>query len=34
VQEVRKWRRNSVRYTQLDDMAARLKALEKAASTR
>lgn len=29
LQDVKKWRRNSVRYTQLDDMAARLRALEK-----
>jgi len=30
MQDVKKWRRNSVRYTQLDDMAARIKRLEKA----
>ncbi|WP_185231959.1 UDP-3-O-(3-hydroxymyristoyl)glucosamine N-acyltransferase [Teredinibacter franksiae] len=30
VQNVKKWRRNSVRYTQLDDIATRLKNLEKA----
>lgn len=29
LQELRSWRRNSVRYTQLDEMAARLKKLEK-----
>jgi UDP-3-O-[3-hydroxymyristoyl] glucosamine N-acyltransferase len=29
MQEVKKWRRNSVRYTQLDDMANRIKQLEK-----
>ncbi|WP_075186719.1 UDP-3-O-(3-hydroxymyristoyl)glucosamine N-acyltransferase [Teredinibacter haidensis] len=31
MQDVRKWRRNSVRYTQLDDLANRIKDLEKAA---
>lgn len=29
MQDVKKWRRNSVRYTQLDDMANRIKQLEK-----
>lgn len=29
LQDVKKWRRNSVRYTQLDDLATRVKNLEK-----
>lgn len=29
MQEVKKWRRNSVRYTQLDDMSSRIRQLEK-----
>ena len=30
LQDVRSWRKNSVRYTQLDEMAARIRKLEKA----
>ena len=33
MQDVKKWRRNSVRYTQLDDMANRIKQLEKQLKT-
>ncbi|CAA0119151.1 UDP-3-O-(3-hydroxymyristoyl)glucosamine N-acyltransferase [Zhongshania aliphaticivorans] len=33
MQDVKKWRRNSVRYTQLDDMASRIKQLEKQLKT-
>ena len=29
LQSVKKWRRNSVRYTQLDELSSRIKALEK-----